>query len=397
MKMRKLAHYALLASWAFVQFGCGKDDSPSNPDDGPTETFYNITQATINTDGYTAPGELSFWYSIDNGESYSIEKPEDLSKGDELWVKINNGEVDILEEDFYFDWSGSSIAPADAESDLAKFVVKESDITLAATVSDKMELLVSDRDTGQFYVLDVSDGGLTPAFTFLQGEVPLIKVRGAVYNYSDGKMYVSTAKIGNFKSMLYIVDPNSKQATVINENNQIVNEENVEIWKGISDLVVTTDNNLLATGGFSLGQGTPSLFEFELEGTNSDPMPFTGDDIPCCGLGMTLGSNSDEVFIGSGQADVFKVYKSNLSGEITEVIELTLEGFEHEEPIGYYLRNFARDASGTLYALCYNLTHGNTHIAEVNLETNQLIHVAQIGTNNENVYYGLVALPAYAF
>ena len=398
MKLKKLALYTLLATWAFVQFGCGKDDGPSNPDDGPVETFYNITQTTINTDGYTAPGELSFRYSIDNGESYTIEKPQDLSKGDELWVKINNGEVDIYEEDFYFDWSGSSITPADAESDLAKFVVKESDITLAATVTDKMELLVSNRDTGQFYVLDLSDGGLTPAFTFLQGEVPLNRVRGAVYNHSDGKMYVSTAKIGNYKSMLSVVDLDSKQATVINENNQIVNEENVSIWKGISDLIVTSDNKLLATGGFGYGQGTPSLFEFELDGSNSDPMPFMGDDIPCCGLGLTQGETSDELLVGTGASNPIKIYKSNTNSTISEVIELTMEGFSNEEHLDYFVRNMVKVCSGIIYALVYedNGVH-NTYIAELDLENKKLINIAKIGSGIEEIYYGMLNLPAYAF
>lgn len=391
--MRKFALYTLLGGWALVQLSCGKDDSPETP----TEPTYNITEATINDDNYTAPGELSFLYSTDNGGTYTAEKPEDLSKGNELWVKINNGEVDIYKEDFYFDWSGSSIAPADTESDVAKFVVKESDLTISASVTDKVELLVSNRDTGQFYVLDLTDGGLTPSFTLMENGEPVKRIRGGVYNYNDGLFYLSTAKFAGTHSKLYSTNLNTKQATVINDNNIVVNEENVEIWKGLSDLLITPNNQLMATAGFGLGNGDPALFEFSLSGNNSEPTTFTGEDIPCCGLGMTFGSNTNEILIGSGQADPFKIYKSNLSGEITEVIELSLEGFTYAEPNGYYLRNLVRDTSGTLYALCYNLTHGNTHIAEVDLNTNRLINVTQIATNDEKIYYGLVYIPTYAF
>ncbi|MEX0363378.1 MAG: hypothetical protein AB3N10_20565, partial [Allomuricauda sp.] len=317
MKMRKLALYALLASWAFVQFGCGKDDGPSNPDDGPVETFYNITQATINDHGYTAPGTLSFLYSVDNGESYTAEKPQDLSKGDELWVKINNGEVDIFEEDFYFDWSGSSIAPADAESDLAKFVVKESDITLSATVSDKVELLVSHRNSGQFFVVDLSDGGLTPAFNITLDGDDVIDIRSMVYNWNNGKLYATLNEDGNPSGALLQVEPYTLTASVLNDNAD-------ETWKGMSDLVITEENTILATVGFGGGEN-PAIIEFNLDGSTDGHILFTGETIPCCGLGLTHGTTASEYLVGDGFSTT--IHKSNASGEISETIELSLEGF----------------------------------------------------------------------
>ncbi len=385
--MRKLALYALLVSWAFVQFGCGKDDSPSNPDDGPTETFYNITQATINTDGFTAPGELSFWYSIDNGESYTIEKPEDLSKGDELWVKINNGEVDIYEEDFYFDWSGSSLVPADTESDLAKFVVKETDITLEATVTDKIELLVSNRNTGQFYVLDLSDGGLTPAFNITLNGNNVTDIRGMVYNYNNHKIYASLTEESVPSGGLLQVEPNVLTTQVINGN-----ENNS--WKGISDLVVTNDNTILATIGFGGGQN-PALIEFEIDGSMSEPKLFSGDNIPCCGLGLSKGTNDEEYLIGDGFSAM--VHKSNDSGEISETIELELVGFaEDADPANFFIKNLVQ-TSDSYYALCLEKIDNETqytHIVKVDLENAQLVYLSGAFSTQ---YNALVQIPAYAF
>ncbi|MCL6266499.1 hypothetical protein [Flagellimonas myxillae] len=389
MKMRKLALYSLLGSWGLVLLSCGKDDSPETP----TEPTYNLTEATINDDNYTAPGELSFLYSTDNGDTYTAEKPQDLSKGDELWVKINNGEVDIYEEDFYFDWSGSSISPADTEGDLAKFFIKESDISITVAVADKIELLVSHRDTGQFYVLDLSDGGLTPNFIIMKNEeTALVDIRGVIYNPNDGQIYIANSEDGF--GQLYSVNPKTKTPTLINNN-----ENNT--WKGLSDLIITPNNKLLAAAGFGFNNGPPALIEFELSGINSEPMEFTGDDVPCCGLGMTFGDGNQELLIGNGTSDPLKIYKSNLQGNITEVITLELEGdgFVNTEPTNYFIRNLITTKMGTIYALCYDLNDefGDTHIAQVNLEQNKLIHIARIGTQNENIYFGLVALPAYTF
>lgn len=394
MKMRKLALYALLASWAFVQFGCGKDDSPSNPDDGLTEALYNITQATINTDGYTAPGELSFWYSIDNGESYSIEKPEDLSKGDELWVKINNGEVDIYEEDFYFDWSGSSLAPADAESDLAKFVVKESDITLVATVTDRMELLVSDRDTGQFYVLDVSDGGLTPAFSLTEDGETLLHIKSVVYNYNDSKIYASTYKFGSSPSSLFSIDPSNLQATLINGNDDMA-------WHEISDIVISANHSIIATMEIEYPYNY-ALYEFDTLGNVTESMDIEGDDIPCCwGVGLSLGANDGELLIGTSLSNPFKIYKSNLDLSEIETVELLLEGFSNTNSVNYSTMNLVKDANGAIYALLLEDVYEgntvimvNTHIANIDLENNTLNHISTITADS---YSGLAFIPAYAF
>ncbi|TMU55968.1 hypothetical protein [Flagellimonas algicola] len=385
--MQKLALYALISTWAFLNVNCGKDDSPDNPDDGPTETFYQITEVTINDDGYTAPGTLSFWYSIDNGESYTTEKPADLSKGDELWVKINNGEVDIFEEDFYFDWSGSSLAPADTESDLAKFVVKESDITISASVTDKVELLVTNRDTGQFFVLDLSDGGLTPSFTMMKDEEnALVDIRGVVHNPNNNQIYITNSEDGN--GQLYAVDPSNMTPTLINDNGD-------DIWKGIADILITPNNQILATIGFGNGID-PALISFDTAGNAIEPMTFTGDDVPCCGLGMTFGDSQQEVLVGTGLSNPVKLYKSDLQGKVSEVIELTLDGFTiTDNASDYYIRNLIRDNVGNVHALCYNLDSGNTHIAKVDIDGNRLIHIAQIGANG--VYFGLVALPAYTF
>nr|WP_299383686.1 hypothetical protein [Allomuricauda sp.] len=387
MRIRRLALCAL-SIWALTLVGCGKDDSPVNTNDGPDETFYNITAATINTDAYTAPGTLSFRYSVDNGETYTVEKPEDLSKGDELWVKINNGEVDIFEEDFYFDWSNSSLAPADAESDLAKFVVKESDITLAATVTDKLELLVSQRDTGQFFVLDLSDGGLTPAFTILEGELALDRVRGAIYNYNDGNLYVSTAKFNTTKSQLHKVNLQAKQSSTINDNPD-------STWEGIADLVITEENKILATIGFGGGQN-PAIIEFGLDGSASEHILISGDNIPVAGLGLTASQDGGYLI---GDAFSTKIHRCNASGEIAETINLVLQGFEEDADSGnFYIKNLIQ-TSDALYAICLekidNATQ-YTYVARVDLENEQLTYLYKVSTHPLQ-FNALVQIPAYAF
>ncbi|WP_165614915.1 hypothetical protein [Flagellimonas flava] len=397
--MRKLALYALVCGWVFLNVNCGKDDDPNTTSDDVnppvSEVFYNITQTTINDDAYTAPGELSFLYSLNNGGSYTAEIPKDLSKGDELWVKINNGEVDIYEEDFYFDWSGSSIAPADTESDVAKFVIKESDLTISASVTDKVELLVSNRDTGQFYVLDLTDGGLTPAFTAMKTvEEPLIRIRGVVYNYNDGQLYVSTTSFGADRSKLYSIDPTNFQAKLRNENND---ENDNKIWEKITDLIISPENSILATLEIQF-PFVSALASFDSSGLLNESIDFNGDDFPCCGLGLTYGGSNQEIIVGTGNLDQIKIYKSNLTLTELEVMVLTMEGFSNENPVDYEIRNLIHNDSGIIYALLHEFSETtNTHIAQVDLENNKLIHIHQIGTGGQQRYNGLAAIPAYAF
>ncbi|MEM9648121.1 MAG: hypothetical protein AAF969_06545 [Bacteroidota bacterium] len=395
MRTQKLALCAIITTWALVLFSCGKDDSPKdNPDDGPTETFYNITQASIDDDAYTAPEDLVFLYSIDNGETYDEEKPEDLSKGDELWVKLNNGSDDITEEDFNFDWSDSSIAAADTESDLAKFVVKEADLTISVTVTDKLELLVSNRDTGQFYILDLSDGGLAPAFTFMNNEEPLTRVRSAVYNFNDESIYLSTISFGSIRSKLYSTNLKDLKANVINSN---VDENDSEIWQVISDLIITPENLIMATLEIDNPSDT-ALASFDTAGSQTESISFMGDEIPCCGMGLIYGGDEQELLVGRGISDPVKIFKTNSELTELEAVELTMDGFPDSNAIDYEIWNLVKDNSGIIYALVLQESpFFNTHIAAVDMENKTLKHVAQIGTGQDELYSGLIYLPAYAF
>jgi hypothetical protein len=292
--------------------------------------------------------------------------------------------MDISKDDFYFSWIGSNPVAKTSEIALAKFVVGSTDLAIVVAVVDKVEILVSDRNTGQFYSLDPSTGDKTEAFKVLLDEEDLVRVRGAIYNYVDRKLYVSTAKFAATKSMLHAVDLSTMQATTINSNPD-------DTWAGLADLIITPEGNILAT--MSLGQlEGESLITFGTDGTASAPVAFTGADL-CCGLGLTYGDTTNEVWVGDSAATI---HKSSFNGEISETINLTLENFEYNMPNAYMIKNLVQ-IDGALYALCYENDNAITHIAKVDLENNTLVHIAQLSNSDATQVNALVFVPAYLF
>ncbi|MCR9264457.1 MAG: cadherin repeat domain-containing protein [Flavobacteriaceae bacterium] len=349
-----------------------------------TEETLDVANAVIDKAGYTAPEDLIFLYSTDGGDSYSADKPTNLTEGDEILVKISNGIMDISKDDFSFTWITSNPVPQTSDIALAKFVVGSTDLDIKVAVVDKVEILVSDRNTGQFYSLDPSTGDKTDAFKVLLDGEDLVRVRGAIYNYVDRKLYVSTAKFAATKSMLHSVDLATLQATTINSNPD-------DTWAGLADLIITPEGNILATMSQGQLEGE-SLITFGTDGTASAPVAFTGADL-CCGLGLTYGDTTNEVWVGDSAATI---HKSSFNGEISETINLTLENFEYNMPNAYIIKNLVQ-IDGALYALCYENDNAITHIAKVDLENNTLVHIAQLSNSDATQVNALVFVPAYLF
>ncbi|WP_421808985.1 cadherin repeat domain-containing protein [Flagellimonas sp.] len=349
-----------------------------------TEETLDVVTAVIDKAGYTAPEDLIFLYSTDGGDSYSADKPTNLTEGDEILVKISNGIMDISKDDFSFTWITSNPVPQTSDIALAKFVVGSTDLDIKVAVVDKVEILVSDRNTGQFYSLDPSTGDKTDAFKVLLDGEDLVRVRGAIYNYVDRKLYVSTAKFAATKSMLHSVDLATLQATTINSNPD-------DTWAGLADLIITPEGNILATMSQGQLEGE-SLITFGTDGTASAPVAFTGADL-CCGLGLTYGDTTNEVWVGDSAATI---HKSSFNGEISETINLTLENFEYNMPNAYIIKNLVQ-IDGALYALCYENDNAITHIAKVDLENNTLVHIAQLSNSDATQVNALVFVPAYLF
>lgn len=349
-----------------------------------TEESLDVATAVIDKTGYTAPEDLIFLYSTDGGDSYSADKPTNLAEGDEILVKISNGAIDISKDDFTFTWINSSPVPQTSDIALAKFVVGSTDMDIEVAVVDKVEVLVSDRATGQFYSLDPSTGEKTEAFKITLNSEDLIRIRGAIYNYADRKLYASTSPSLTEKSMLHAVDMATLQATTINSNPN-------DTWESLADLVLTPEGKIMGT--MITNEGTEqSLISFTSNGTESAPIAFSGAEI-CCGLGLTYGDTTNEVWVG----DIFAtVHISNLNGEISETIALGLSDFINTNPENYHILNLVRDYNGNIYALCYDESDGATHIAKVDLTNNLLKHIAKISDSPDQLN-ALVFVPAYIF
>jgi len=119
-------------------------------------------------------------------------------------------------------------------------------------------------------------------------------------------------------------------------------------------------------------------------------------------VGLSLGTNDEELLIGTSLSDPIKVYKSDLHITQLEAVELVMEGFSSTNPADFSVMNLVKNVEGVIYALLFeeyyedqNFTI-NTHVAQVDLDNEKLIHTSQIGTGVNEKYTSLVLVPAYA-
>src|SRR6187551_2297085 len=215
---RALLMVAVIGLVTVQLFSCKDDDEP---------TFSFPSSPTVDSNGYTMGGTLVFLYSVDNGVTFTATVPTGLASGAKVLVKVNNGTTDLLAEDFTFDWSGSVPAPADSSAPVAEFVIT-GNATPSVKITDKMTIVTSHRANGKFYSVNPSSGVTKEEFTPTYGGTALLSARAFVYHYKKGLFYASqNTDAGGY---LYTINPATKVATRINENN---GANGAEVWDAI--------------------------------------------------------------------------------------------------------------------------------------------------------------------
>lgn len=322
-----------------------------------------------------------------------------MGAGTVVKVKVNNGTKDLQANDFTFDWSAASPAPANATADVAEFTISDKNLSVAVTVTDKMELVAVNGSTGKFYSLNKMTGAATEAFTITYNASPLTSIRGFAYNYSNGLYYASTNS--NAGGKLYSINPSTKQATVINDNSS-------GTWDAIASVVVTPDNKLLTTMYVEDQINGQSLTTFSLTGTSSTPIKLTGNPDIGSGMGMTY-SSATELLIGDynnyNVNNKARIHKTSLNGIISETVLLDFVNFGTLTNADIYIRSLVKDENSIIYGLVLvdgdgdNNTKNDfiTHLVRVDISNKTMTSIAKIGMNGTNQYFGLANIPSHLY
>lgn len=243
-------------------------------------------------------------------------------------------------------------------------------------------LVVAERTTGKLYSVNKSSAARTELGTVTFNDIPLQQLRGMVFNPNDKKLYASSTDDNG--GALYTINPETLEATSLNTDPD-------DDWYGVADLLVSSDNQILAT----LWHKNPTevgLAKFNLTGVMGPRVVFSNQDI-CCGLGMVFGDTKSELIISSYQLEI---YSSDLSGTVTLLTTLVPEGFGTTLADDLYIQNMVKD-NGKIYAIVYDETLGNTHLAEVDLDNDALIEIGQLNQGNTNRFHALMIVSKSIF
>jgi hypothetical protein len=362
---------------------CKDDDEP----------VFQISTPTLETSNYTGTGTLTLLYSTDGGATFSPNLPSNLENGTKVLVKINNGSEDLTDDDFTFDWSGSTPAPANTTADIAEFTVSGGNLGIEVELDELWALVTSHRTNGKFFSLNSATGAKTEIFTPTYEGTAMTDIRGFVYHPNKKLFYASVSSMVNNEpaGFLYTINPANDQATRINENN---GANDHEVWDAIVNWVVAEDDSLIAVGDFN-GEGN-GIVKFGTDGVRAQGTTIVDF---CCGLGL-IWESENEILVANGwnTANGEVILESyDLNGELTDDQSIiSFEGFPSDiSSIWLPMRALAKDKDGTLYGILFNDTAKVSYLVKVDRANGKIIYVSTLGENGQNQYNTLAFVPKH--
>jgi hypothetical protein len=235
-------------------------------------------------------------------------------------------------------------------------------------------MIVYNRETGVFYSLNKIDGSLSSLGSFTINGQPLTGLRDVVYNPGNATLYASSNANNPSNGKIYSIDPLTLEAAVINDNAD-------DDWYAIPGIEIL-NNKILGTVYWDEydWQAYSGLVWLNLDGSIFDIKYFDydGDNVDyfniCCGMGLEFGTSQNEILMSYED----RIVISDLSGNVSQIIELTESGF----PIGVvlnYVRCIEKDANGILYALDEDGVFGS-----INLDTGNFNYIATLTPEGGN-------------
>jgi hypothetical protein len=270
-------------------------------------------------------------------------------------------------------------------------------------------LVTSNRQTGAFYKIDQKTGDTTKIFTPTVTGSTLTDVRAFVYHKGEDMFFASanseaysagsgskinsTAGISLRLGFLYKMNPKTKVASVINNNDG--NGGEYDVWDAINNWAVAEDDSLVAIGDFNDdGNG---IVKFGTDGGRS--LKTKEVDI-CCGNGLLYDAKTDILTVSSswdtddGEIDIVAI----VDGEITTTTTITtFTGFPETESITNYwltMKAMAINSKGTIFGILYNRDEGRTYLVTVDMEGEEIKLLKKLGDDSDHQFNTLAFIPA---
>lgn len=257
-------------------------------------------------------------------------------------------------------------------------------------------LVTSHRQTGVFYKLDKSTGEKTEIFTPTINGNTLMELRALVYHPGENLFYVSasseTFENGTQSGYLYSLNPNTKAATVINDNQ--------DDWYAINNWAVAEDDSLIGVGYFRgggiFGNGS-GVAKF---GTDGEPgANLVGSPEICCGNGLVYDKSTGIMLVASGNySDDGEIIIETISAEgvITNSTNITtLTGFPEDQSTTWsVVKAMAKDKKGDIYGIFFNDDLEMTYLVAIDIEGEEITYISTLGADDENQYNSLAFIPA---
>jgi hypothetical protein len=370
-----LLHIGILLAVSGL-YSCKKDD----------EVKLTIQTPLMDLLDYTGGGTPVLLYSTDGGSTYSTTVPE-FDAGTVIMVKVNNGTADLTTEDYIFDWSFSSLDPADTHAAIAVFTADNRNFQVYVRVDDILVMVTANRTSGKMYVVDTL-GVKTESFTPKVNNTEIPGIRGFVYHIKKAKYYATTSS--SVGGIIYEIDPATDVATVINDNMEGVDAE----WFGIANLVVMPDDSLLGVG-FLKDPTQNAIMKF---GTDGNKSPAHEDLDLCCGLGLLFDNDSDELII-STEADPgsMKLVRSELDGNVVDIRSIfnliNFPGAASSTELA--TKAITRDKSGNTFAIMFNIETKATYFVQLDFSVPSVTYIATLGADETDQYSSLAFVPKH--
>lgn len=379
MRLKRIPFFTCVLMISLTLFSSCKKDN---------EIKTTVLSPTVDDNRYTGGGTLKFMYSTDDGKNWQTNVPQ-MDPGTTLLVKLNNETADLTSEDFTFDWSNSSLAPVDATTDVARFNVQSANFQIYVIVADKVLLVSSSRSTGVFYSIDTLTGAKTELFTPKLNNEPVLGIRGFVFHTEKIKFYASTST--NEGGTIYEIDPATKAATVINNNNSGSDPE----WYAVANFVVLPDDSLMGVGWLK-DPDKNVLMKF---GTDGKKSPRSFDLGLCCGLGMIYETGSEQLIISDdAENGSMRLVRTEVDGEVIDSRDIfELNNFPTDiTNVWLATKCLAKSPDGKTFAIMYNYDTKESYFVRVDASGPKVTYLATLGADVNNQYNSLAFIPKYS-
>lgn len=262
-------------------------------------------------------------------------------------------------------------------------------------------LIAGNRTTGKFYTVDEKTGTTKEIFTPTYDGTTLNEVRAVVFHPKKNLYYISqnsyTLDNNTQLGYLYTLNPTTKVATRINQNNGV----NGVVWDAIVNWAVAADDSLISVGDFN-GDGN-GVVKFGTDGVRSKK---TVQASICCGLGLIYDSKTNKFIVSNDGGYKNKVVISDLdaaTGALTNQRDvITFTGFPEDFSVSSNLSLKAMAQNGstaTVFGLLYNGISASrkTYFVKIDLTAKSMTYISTIGADINNQYNNLTYVPANKF